>query len=89
MPKIYEIFKILSDKTRLEIVEFLSSKKEGSCSDLSKRFKDLSQPTISHHFNILVKSGIINVRKEGTSHFYSLNRGSLKKMGIDVSKLQF
>lgn len=89
MAKIYEIFKILSDKTRLEIVEFLSTKKEGSCADLSKRFKNLSQPTMSHHFKVLAKAGIISVRKEGTSHIYSLNKTCLKKLGLDVSKLQF
>jgi ArsR family transcriptional regulator len=80
-----EVFKTLSDKTRLSIVVKLFKKGEMSCKEVSVFFKDLSQPTISHHFKVLENAKLINVRKEGTEHFYSLNQIQLKKNGIDLS----
>lgn len=84
--KKFEIFKILGEETRFEIVQFLASVQESSCGDLSKHFPKLSQPTLSHHFKVLADAGIISVKKEGTSHIYNLNRLSLKKLGIEIGK---
>lgn len=81
----FEIFKNLSDKTRFEIVLKLFKKGEMSCKDVSESFKNLTQPTISHHFKVLEKAKVIMVRKEGTAHFYSLNKECLKKAGVDLS----
>ena len=81
------IFKTLSDKTRLEMVLKLFSNGEMSCKDVSLHFKKLTQPTISHHFKVLEDADIISVRKDGTSHFYSLNKNKLKENGIDLSKI--
>ncbi|HRH25319.1 MAG TPA: metalloregulator ArsR/SmtB family transcription factor [Candidatus Paceibacterota bacterium] len=85
MKTAFTIFKTLSDETRLLIALKLFKKGEMSCKQVSESFKDLSQPTISHHFKALEKAGIISVRKEGTSHFYSLNKEILKKNGVDLS----
>lgn len=85
---VVKIFKTLSDKTRLEIVLKLFKKGEMSCKEVSEHFKNLSQPTISHHFKILEKAKIIDVKKDGTSHFYSLNKTILKKNGVDLKLLK-
>jgi ArsR family transcriptional regulator len=34
---------------------------------------DITQPTLSHHMNILVESGIVSARKEGRWMYYSIN----------------
>ena len=84
---IVKLFKALSDKTRLGIaLNLSSSKKELTCSELSERF-DLSQPAFSHHCQKLIQAGVINMRKEGATHYLSLNEESLKKSGIDLTKL--
>lgn len=88
MKKTLEIFKILSDKTRLEIVITLSKEKEISCAEVSSKFKSLTQPTLSHHFKVLTEAKIMNVRKEGTSNFYSLNKNILKSHGIDLASIK-
>jgi ArsR family transcriptional regulator len=81
------LFKALGDETRLSIVSFLSKVGEASCSDISGVIDDLSQPTLSHHFKVLHEAGIIDVRKEGVSCYYILNRKRLKEMGVDTAKL--
>jgi DNA-binding transcriptional ArsR family regulator len=84
---IVKTYKALSDKTRLGIaLNLSSSKKELTCSELASRF-DLSQPAFSHHCQKLVQAGILNMRKEGATHYLSLNEENLQKFGIDLTKL--
>ncbi len=85
MKNSFKIFKTLGDETRLQIVIKLFKKGEMSCKEVSEYFTHLTQPTISHHFKVLEENEIINVRKDGTSHFYSLNKANLKKSGIDLN----
>ncbi|MBW9221764.1 winged helix-turn-helix domain-containing protein [Methanothermococcus sp. SCGC AD-155-C09] len=68
-----EIFKAFADPTRLMILKLLSEN-ESMC--VCKIIEELKkpQPTISHHLNILKKSGLIRARKEGTwNHYYIVN----------------
>jgi len=68
-----EVFKAFADPTRLMILTLLSEN-ESMC--VRKIIDELKkpQPTISHHLNILKKSGIIKARKEGTwNHYYIVN----------------
>ena len=81
--ELVDIFKALGDKTRLEIVSFLSGKGEVACADISDRFQ-LSQPTMSHHYSKLKQAGILNIREEGVKHYYSINSELLKKHGIEL-----
>ncbi|MCR5602902.1 MAG: metalloregulator ArsR/SmtB family transcription factor [Lachnospiraceae bacterium] len=69
------ICKALSDSNRLEIVQVLSEGEKCGCR-LLERF-EITQPTLSHHVKILVESGIVNDRKEGKWHYYSLNTKTL------------
>ncbi len=83
---IVKIFKSLSDPTRYGIINSLLTKKEFSCQELSKKFS-LSQPALSHHFSRLIETKIINVRKNGTANFYSINKKYLRSIGIDINKI--
>lgn len=71
------IFKALSDKNRLQIVELLSGKELCACKILEKF--EITQPTLSHHMKILSDCGIINTRKNGKWSYYSLNVETLEK----------
>lgn len=84
--KLIKVFKALSDSTRLDIVKNVFELKEISCHDISLRFK-LSQPTLSFHLNKLIDAGIIKVRKEGTSHIYSVNDSYFESIGFDFYKI--
>lgn len=66
------ICKALGDSNRLEIVKMLSNEEKCGCKIL-ERFS-ITQPTLSHHMKILVESGLVNDRKEGKWHYYSVNK---------------
>lgn len=71
------ICKALSDANRLEIVQMLSDGEKCGCKLLEKF--EITQPTLSHHMKILVECGLVNDRKEGKWHHYSLNCETLTK----------
>lgn len=63
-------FKALSDLTRLKIIYLLSNGELCVCEIICTL--DKPQSSISHHLNILKKSGFIKGRKEGIWTYYSL-----------------
>ncbi|MGN1281349.1 MAG: ArsR/SmtB family transcription factor [Succinivibrio sp.] len=69
------ICKALCDANRLEIVKMLSDGEKCGCKLLEKF--DITQPTLSHHMKILIESGLVNDRREGKWHHYSLNYDAL------------
>jgi len=77
------ICKALGDSNRLQIVRMLSDGEKCGCK-LLEAF-DITQPTLSHHMKILCDCGLINDRKEGKWHHYSLNSEVWKKFGDFIS----
>ena len=65
------ICKALGDCNRLQIVQMLSDGEKCGCK-LLEAFQ-ITQPTLSHHMKILCECGLVNDRKEGKWHHYSLN----------------
>jgi len=67
-----EFCKALADDTRLKILQMLMDD-EQCVSDIVGAFS-ISQPTISHHLNVLRRAGLITSRKEGKMVYYTANR---------------
>ncbi|MDW4398821.1 MAG: As(III)-sensing metalloregulatory transcriptional repressor ArsR [Staphylococcus saprophyticus] len=65
------ILKVLSDPSRLEIIDLLSCGELCAC-DLLEHFQ-FSQPTLSHHMKSLVDKQLVTTRKNGNKHMYQLN----------------
>jgi DNA-binding transcriptional ArsR family regulator len=68
-----QVFKLLSDETRLRILFYLalSENRELHVTDLCQRLGQ-SQPAVSHHLALLRVSGLIESRREGKHNFYSV-----------------
>ncbi len=68
-----QVFKLLSDETRLRILFFLalSPTSELHVTDLCRKLGQ-SQPAVSHHLALLRVSGLIESRREGKHNFYSV-----------------
>jgi ArsR family transcriptional regulator len=64
--------KALSDPTRQKILEMLLSG-EKTVSEIVDAF-NLSQPTISHHLDLLTRYGLLASRKEGKQVFYATDQ---------------
>ena len=69
----------IADPCRLSILQEISRKGEMCCSDV-QGLTGLSQPTCSHHIKLLSESELIECRKEGRNHFFTLNRNNFKKL---------
>lgn len=72
------LFKLLSDKTRLNILLLLSDG-ERNVTNLCDALR-LPQPTVSHHLGLLRTSALIGNRRDGKQIFYALN-GRVKLAG--------
>lgn len=68
-----QIFKALSDQTRLEIILMLSKTEEMCACKILEKF-EITQPTLSHHMKILSECEFVNTQKIGKWSHYSLNR---------------
>jgi ArsR family transcriptional regulator len=64
------LFKALSDKTRLRILNLLRTGELCVCDLVS--VLDVPQPTVSRHLAYLRKVGLVTVRKEGVWCYYQL-----------------
>src|SRR3954470_5907548 len=71
LEQLTSLFRLLSDKTRLNIL-FLLSEGERNVTTLCEELK-LPQPTVSHHLGLLRMNNVISNRRNGKQVFYSLN----------------
>jgi len=78
------LIKALSDPTRLKIIYLLNYDELCVCEIISAL--DKSQPTVSHHLNILKKAGFLNWRKEGIWIHYSLSNPKIYENLIALLK---
>jgi len=79
--------KAMADDTRVRIVHILSCGELCAC-DIHGYF-DLTQPTLSHHLNVLVDSGLVLARPEGKWTYYRLDKSAfsfLERLVKDVSR---
>lgn len=65
------VFKVLSDETRLKIIDMLSCGAMCAC-DILEEF-NISQSTLSYHMKVLSESGLVMAVRDGTWMRYTLN----------------
>ena len=70
-----EFCKALGDETRQRILNMLLDG-ELCVSDIVAAF-EMSQPTISHHLNILKQFNLVTTRKDGKQVYYAINHASV------------
>lgn len=78
MDRRVDVLKALGDKNRLLILDMLSCGEMYACDIMDGL--DLTQPTISHHMKILVKSGLVTGKKAGKWVNYSINKETVKDL---------
>ncbi len=69
------VFSALSDATRRRIVHMLAER-ELSVGEVAEPF-DMSLPAVSKHLAILEATGLVRRRKDGRTHYCSLNPEAL------------
>lgn len=91
------VFKALADPTRLKILELLRSRGKSSCGLIAaderglcacdiEQAVGLSQAAVSHHMDLLRRSGLIEAEKRGRWMFYRRNETAVAGLAEAVSK---
>jgi len=78
-----QVFKLLSDETRLRILIHLAQSGELHVTDICTKLGQ-SQPAVSHHLALLRVSGLIEARREGKHNFYSVRAEHFGELLIEL-----
>ena len=73
-----EFLKILADKTRLKIIEFLQDGEKCACDIVPYTSK--SQPNVSLHLKKMEKAGILSSRKDATRVLYKIKNEKVNEI---------
>lgn len=73
------LFRALADVTRQEILEILEREEECCVTDLCALLDHLTQPTVSHHLQILRRCDLVVTNRKGKLVYYALNKRSVKR----------
>lgn len=68
--------KAIADETRQRIMELICCR-ELCVSDIVAELGDVTQPTVSHHLQILRGAGLADTRREGKQIFYTLRQEAI------------
>jgi len=71
-------FKAMANESRLRIVGLLSAR-ERSVQELARALS-LTEPTVSHHLQVLKEIGLVTVRAEGVVRWHALNADTLSQL---------
>ena len=71
------VARALGDPTRFEMLRRIAAAGEINCRDLTTLFP-VSQATVSHHLKVLTDAGLIQARREGQFHYFSLRPAALE-----------
>ncbi len=86
MQELLNIFKALSDETRLRILKLLEHGELCVCDIVSSL--DMIQPKVSFHLGVLKDAGLINDRKQGKWIHYKINDSDMFKRFLILSVLE-
>lgn len=74
-----KVYKALGEPTRLKIIQLLLKTQELSCTEIEEQANIFAKSTLSHHMKQLSDCGLVELRKEGIYHYYSLNLEIVKR----------
>lgn len=86
MKEITEIFKLLSDESRLRILMLLEKRELCVCQIMG--VLNMSQPLISRNISLLAKAGFLSGRRDGKLMFYKVKKNLTKENMLVLSILK-
>ena len=75
-----ELFAVLSDPSRVRIVNLLATAGEPVCACNLEAPVGLAQPTVSHHLKKLVEAGLLEREQRGRWAYFSLRSEAIEKL---------
>jgi len=86
MKEITEIFKLLSDESRIRILMLLEKRELCVCQIMG--VLNMSQPLISRNLSLLAKAGFLAGRRDGKLMFYRIKKNLTQKNMLVLSILK-
>ncbi len=77
--ELVQVFKLLSDETRLRILVYLARESELHVTALCDRLGQ-SQPAVSHHLALLRVAGLIKALRDGKHNYYSVRQSRFRRL---------
>ncbi|WP_248929836.1 ArsR/SmtB family transcription factor [Paenibacillus hamazuiensis] len=74
-----KVYKALGEPTRLKIAMLLTEERNLCCTDIMGKLECVAGSTLSHHLKQLTECGLLDLRKDGTYIYYSVNREIAQK----------
>ena len=71
LKELVQLFKLLADETRKQILHFLHQSDELNVLELCKLLEQ-RQPSVSHHLALLRVAGLIDMRRDGKHNYYRI-----------------
>ncbi|MFZ5815245.1 MAG: metalloregulator ArsR/SmtB family transcription factor [Bacillota bacterium] len=84
--QLVNFFQGLADVTRLKLVGLLAQR-ERSVEELVAAL-EVRQPTVSHHLTKLRLIGLVKLRKEGQTHYYSLDEAAIQRLARSLLSVE-
>lgn len=81
--ELVQVFKLLSDETRLRVLMYLAREGELHVTALCDKLGQ-SQPAVSHHLALLRVAGLIEARRDGKHNFYSVRAKHFSRLLTEV-----
>ena len=81
--ELVQVFKLLSDETRLRILLYLARQGEMHVTALCDKLGQ-SQPAVSHHLALLRVAGLIEARRDGKHNFYSVRTKHFHRLMTEI-----
>ncbi len=81
-----DIYLVLSEQRRRDILEILAEKGKLAASTISSYFK-VSQAAISQHLKVLKDAGLVKVEKKAQQRIYEINPERLKEIEVWSRKM--
>src|SRR5262245_10051035 len=78
-----QVFKLLSDETRLRVLMYLAREGELHVTALCDKLGQ-SQPAVSHHLALLRVAGLIEARRDGKHNFYSVRAKHFHRLLTEI-----
>ena len=77
--------KALADETRQRIMKLLCCR-ELCVNDLVHELGHVSQPTVSHHLQILRAAGLVDARRDGKQIYYTLRQETIADCCLVIAR---
>lgn len=78
-----QVFKLLSDETRLRVLMYLAREGELHVTALCDKLNQ-SQPAVSHHLALLRVAGLIEARRDGKHNYYSVKASHFHRLMNEI-----